>query len=187
MDRIGTIGPSGGQTKKESAFRQIAQRRPSKASRNQRVNASTLGYRHQILDFLAAPAPQTGTGGPSVGQTVKESAFGQNALRGPSKASRNQRVDAGILDYRHRILGFLAALVPQTGIAGPSVGQTVKESAFGQIAFHQPSKASRDCDYRAVLRIMVNARQADGGPDGLVEQCKFARRLQRCSIDKNLR
>jgi len=43
------------------------------------------------------------------------------------------------------------------GLAGPSVGQTVKESAIVQIAARRASKASRNRCCRAGHQVLVNA------------------------------
>jgi len=90
-----TGGPSVGQTVKESAIVQIAARRPSKASLNRGLDAASANIITKSPACWAYPLPQTGTRGPSVGQTVKESAIVQIAARRTSKASRNRRCRAG--------------------------------------------------------------------------------------------
>jgi len=89
------------------------------------------------------------TGGPSVGQTVKESAIGQIAARRPSKASRNRGLYAASANIITKSPACWAYPLPQTGTRGPFVGQTVKESAIVQIAARRASKASLNRRCRA--------------------------------------
>ena len=74
--------------------RQIAARRASKASRNRGLHAASANIITKSSACWACPLPQTGTRGPSVGQTVKELAIVQIAARRASKASRNRRCRA---------------------------------------------------------------------------------------------
>ena len=89
-------------------------------------------HHHQIVGLLAPRMPQTGTGGPSVGQTVKESAIVQIAARRPSKASLSRRLHAASANIITKSSACWACPMPQTETAGPSVGQTVKESAMAK-------------------------------------------------------
>ena len=96
-----------------------------------------------------SPMPQTGTGGPSVGQTSEGIGMAQIAARRASKTSRNRRRRAGSVKswlttaYRAAADHDCQAAPPgclkrETG--GPSVGQTMKESATGGIARVSRSK-----------------------------------------------
>ena len=109
------------------------------------------------------------TGGPSVGQTGKESAIAQTAARRPSKASLNRGRHAASANHRHQILRLLGpAPCLKQGLAGPSVGQTVKESAMAK----SPRAAlQRQAAIAAVARahqVLVNAaarrRRSSSGP-----------------------
>jgi hypothetical protein len=97
------------------------------------------------------------TGGPSVGQTVKESAIVQIAARRPSKASRNRGLHAASANIITKSSACWAYPLPQTGTRGPSVGQTVKESAMAK----SPRGAlQRQAAIAAVARadqVLVNA------------------------------
>jgi hypothetical protein len=72
------------------------------------------------------------TGGPSVGQTVKESALAKS----PRAALQRQAAIAASMRHpqtsspNHRPVGPAPCL--KKGLAGPSVGQTVKESALAK-------------------------------------------------------
>jgi hypothetical protein len=101
--------------------------------------------------------PQTETGGPSVGQTVKESAIAKSpraALRRQASIAASTRHPQTSSPNR-RPVG--PALCLKQGLAGPSVGQTVKESV---IAKSPRAALQRQAAIAAVARahqVLVNA------------------------------
>src|ERR1700727_47223 len=122
------------QTKYESDTPPHGLRFANKASRIFRFPVETVKYHHQIVGLLPPRTPQMETGGPSVGQTEKESAIAKSPRAAP------QRQAPTAASTRHpqtsspnrRPVGAAPCL--KQGLAGLSVAQTVKESAIAKSA-----------------------------------------------------
>jgi hypothetical protein len=75
----------------------IAARRPLKASRNRRYRAASVNIVTKLSACRTCPVAQTGTGGPSVGQTGKESALAKSP---PAPLQRQAAIAAVGLDHQ---------------------------------------------------------------------------------------
>ena len=101
----------------------------NKASPIFRFPVEPVNIINQIVGLLPPRMPQMETGGPSVGQTVKESAMAKS----PRAALQRQAPIAASMRHpqtsspNRRPVGPAPCL--KQGLAGLSVGQTVKESA----------------------------------------------------------
>jgi hypothetical protein len=123
--------------------------------------------------------PQMETGGPSVGQTVKESAIVQIAARRPSKASLNRGLHAASANIITKSSACWACPMPQTGTGG-TIRRTNGEGIdHRKIAARRASKASRNPCYRSgpssLWLTRRHRRRSSSAPCGSCEQIGSAR------------
>src|ERR1700733_1647413 len=83
-------------------------------------------------DCRANTMPPPARKGSGEKQTKYESDTPPHGLRFANKASRIFRFPVETVKYHHQIVGLLPPRMPQMETAGPSVGQTVKESAIAK-------------------------------------------------------
>src|SRR3984957_8672550 len=100
---------------------------------------------------------QRGTGGPSAGQTVKESATAKIAARRPSKASRNRGFHATSVNIVTKSSARSLHRMPQTGTGGPSVGRKEKESALAKSSRAAPRRQAAIAAVAGAHQVLVNA------------------------------
>jgi hypothetical protein len=137
MPQMETSGPFRRTNGEGIGHGQIAARRPSKASRNRRLHAASLNIITKSSAGWAVPCLKQGLAGPSVGQTVKESAMPKS----PRAALQRQAAIAAVA-RAHQVLVNAPPQAPiierapaceQIGSAllWPSVAVPTETSAMG--------------------------------------------------------
>jgi hypothetical protein len=135
--------------------------------------------------------PQTGTGGPFVGQTVKESAIVQIAARRVSKASRNGGCSADIRKYRHQIVG-LASLLRASNRDRRTIRRTNGEG-IGDCPNRRaprfkgkPQSLLSRGPIKSWLTPRCGRRSSSGPPAGHLSKLVRPTLAKRCSTDGNI-
>ena len=122
---------------------------------------------HQSVRLWRCPIPETGTGGPSGGQSGKESAVAKSPRAALQRQAAIAAVARASVNVVTKSSAGWACPVAQTGTGGSSVGQTVKESA---VARSPRAALQRQAAIAAVARIHQVLVNGSPQPTSIIER-----------------